>query len=429
MVDKRAKYGAYINRGRIILHSDLNNFYASCECALNPELRGHPVAVCGDVQARHGIVLAKNELAKKYGIKTAETVWQAKQKCPCLVLVQANYENYMKYSHMAREIYSQYSDKIESFGEDEVWIDLTSSIGVKNFSDAKKIADELRNRIFKELGLTASVGVSYNKIFAKLASDYRKPDATTVFSPEEYTDIIANLPVSDMLYIGRSTYNTLSGIGIHTIGQFANLTEPFVKTLFGKNGITILRNARGENTEPVSNDGEEEIKSIGNSSTPAKDLENEQEVKRMYYMLAESIGARLRHYNLKCNTIQISIREADLKTHEHQTRLEFATNSTVTIANTAFTLFRHVYDWHIPIRSMGIRAANLEKADTPVQLSIFDDGISKRTKISKIDDTVDAIRSRYGYSSVQRGVLMYDKHLTSSDIKDESKLKGVFKQH
>ena len=430
MIDKRAQYGAYINRGRVILHCDLNNFYASCECALNPELRGHPVAVCGDIQARHGIILAKNELAKKYGVKTAEPVWQAKQKCPCLVLVQANYEHYMEYSHLSREIFCEYSNKVESFGEDEAWIDLTGSIHTKNLSDGAKIADEIRNRIFKELGLTASVGVSYNKIFAKLASDYRKPDATTVFAPEDYLEIIANLPVSDMLYIGRSTSNILSGIGIHTIGQLANLTEPFMKTLFGKNGITMLANARGENTDSVSDVGEEEeIKSIGNSSTPPKDLENEQEVKAMCYMLAESVGARLRQYNLKCNTIQISIRESDLTTHEHQIKLEFSTNSTVTIANSAFRLFCSVYDWHIPVRSMGVRATNLERADTPVQLSIFDDGISKRTKISKIDNTVDAIRDRYGYSSVQRGVLMCDKGLTNSNVKDESKLKGVFKQH
>lgn len=430
MIDKRARYGAYINRGRIILHSDLNNFFASCECALNPELRGHPVAVCGDVQARHGIVLAKNELAKKYGVKTAEPIWQAKQKCPCLVLVQANYENYMKYSHMAREIYSEYSDRVESFGEDEAWIDLTGSVFAKNLLDGAKVADEIRNRIFRELGLTASVGVSYNKIFAKLASDYRKPDATTVFTPEDYAGIVANLPASDMLYIGRSTSSTLAGIGVHTIGQLANLTEPFMKTMFGKNGITMLKNARGENTAPVSKNGEEEeIKSIGNSSTPPRDLENEEDVRAMCYMLAESVGARLRHHNLKCNTVQISIREADLKTHEHQVKLEFATNSTVTIANAAISLFRAVYDWHIPIRSIGVRATNLERADTPVQLSIFDDGISKRTKNGKIDNAVDAIRDRYGYSSVQRGILMCDKGLTNSNVKDESNLKGVFKQH
>ncbi len=429
-IDKRARHGANINHGRIIFHSDLNNFFASVECALNPALRGHPVAVCGDVEERHGIILAKNNLAKSYGVKTAEAVWQAKSKCPGLVLVRANYENYMKYSHMARKIYSDYSDKVEPFGADEAWLDITGHSGIKTLEQARSLADHLRNRIFEELGLTVSIGVSYNKIFAKLASDYKKPDATTVFAPEDYAGIISQLPASDMIFVGRSTESTLARFGIHTIGQLASVGEPFIKSILGKNGLSILRSARGEDTSPVIPGGEHsEIKSIGNSTTPPRDLENDEDVRAMCYMLAESVGARLRTHGLKCSCVQISIRESDLKTHEHQLRLKLPTNSTSDIANTAYGIFQSVYRWHIPVRSIGIRACNLSPADAPFQLSIFDDEINKREKLSKLDSAVDSIRDRFGYSLLQRGVVMCDRRLTGASVKDDSRLRCAFAQH
>lgn len=428
--DKRAKRGAELNRGRIIFHSDLNNFFASVECALCPDLRGHPVAVCGDVEERHGIILAKNNLAKSYGVKTAEAVWQAKKKCPGLVLVRANYENYMKYSHMARKIYSDYTDKVEPFGADEAWLDITGHSGIKTFEQARHLADDIRNRIFEELGLTVSIGVSYNKVFAKLASDYKKPDATTVFAPEDYGSIIANLPASDMIFVGRSTESTLARFGIHTIGELANMGEAFVKSIFGKNGLSILRSARGEDTSPVVPGGEfPEIKSIGNSTTPPRDLANDEDVRAMCFMLAESVGARLRAHELKCSCVQISIRESDLKTHEHQRKLKMPTNSTVDIANIAFDIFHAVYDWHIPVRSIGVRACSLTPEDTPFQLSIFDDEICARERLSKIDRAVDSIRDRFGYSSLQRGIVMCDKHLTGASVKDESRMRCAFAQH
>lgn len=429
-IDKRALDGANINYGRIIFHSDLNNFFASVECALNPELRGHPVAVCGSVESRHGIVLAKNNLAKSYGVKTAEVIWQAKQKCPGLVIVQANYENYMKYSHMARKIYSDYTDKVEPFGADEAWLDITGHCGIKTLEQAKSLADEIRNRIFTEMGLTASIGVSYNKIFAKLASDYKKPDATTVFAPEDYGEIISKLPASDMIYIGRSTEAALARFGVHTIGEVAMLGESFMKTIFGKNGETIRRNARGEDISPVIPGGEyEEIKSIGNSTTPPRDLENNRDVRAMCYMLSESVASRLRSHGLKCGTVRISIRESNLKSHEHQIRLELPTDSTAEIANTAYRLFTSVYDWHIPVRSIGVRACTLSAADAPFQLSVFDEEINEREKQRKIDNTVDKIRDRFGYSSLQRCVVMCDKSLTGACVKDESRMRCSFAQH
>lgn len=418
-VDSRAKLGALLNRGRFIFHSDMNNFYASVECALNPSLRGHPVAVCGSIEARHGIVLAKNNLAKKYGVKTAEVIWQAQKKCPGLVLVPADYEKYSKYSRLARQIYYDYTDRVEPFGADEAWLDVTGCRGIHDFESARVLADKIRDRIFSELGLTVSIGVSYNKVFAKLASDYRKPDATTVFSPDKYGEIIAKLPASDMIYVGKSTEERLSKIGVHTIGSLASLNEDFVQSAFGKNGIFLLRNARGEDTSPIVPESEfEEIKSIGNSSTAPRDLENDDDVRMMCYMLAESVGTRLRRHGFKCRTVQISIRESDLKTHEHQTKLREPTDSTKIIAETAFGIFKTVYRWHKNIRSIGVRGTDLCSADAPVQLSIFDVGRERAAeKDSKIDKTVDGIRSRFGKSSVQRAVVMCDSRLTGASVK------------
>lgn len=418
-IDKRAINGVNLNRGRIIFHSDLNNFYASVECALDPSLRGHPVAVCGSSELRHGIILAKNNLAKSYGVKTAEAIWQAKKKCPDLVLVPADYEKYSKYSKLARKIYYDYTDKVEPFGADEAWLDVSGYSGVHNFEDAGHLADSIRNRIFSELGLTVSIGVSYNKVFAKLASDYKKPDATTVFSPDKYGEIIANLPASDMIYVGKSTRAALSNFGVHTIGQIASLNESFMKTAFGKVGVGLLKNARGEDVSPVVSEWEfEGIKSIGNSLTCPRDLENDSDVRMMCYMLAESVGARLRCHGLKCSVVQISIRESDLKTHEHQTTLSEPTDCTKIIAETAYKIFNSVYDWHTSVRSIGIRGSCLCRADTPIQLSIFDYERERNERNSKIDKTVDSIRGRFGNSSLQRAVVMCDTRLTGACVKE-----------
>lgn len=204
---------------RTILHCDMNNFYASVECLYNPALRGKPVAVGGDVEARHGIILAKNYEAKKYGVQTGEALWQAKQKCPGLTIVPPSFEKYLRFSRLAREIYGCYTDRIESFGLDECWLDLTGS--ERLFGGGKAVADKLRERIKFELGVTISVGVSHNKIFAKLGSDMKKPDATTVITRENYKDVVWPLPVSDLLFVGPATTRKLARYGIHTIGQLA----------------------------------------------------------------------------------------------------------------------------------------------------------------------------------------------------------------
>jgi len=420
-IDKRAVFGAKLNEGRFIFHSDLNNFYASVECLYDPSLRKYPIAVCGSSEERHGIVLAKNNLAKEYGVKTAEVIWQAKKKCPDLVIVPADYEKYSKYSRLARSIYSDYTDKVEPFGADEAWLDITGHRRVHDFEDARVLADEIRNRIYDELGLTVSVGVSYNKIFAKLASDYKKPNATTVFSPEKYGRVIAELPASDMIYVGKSTEAALARFGVRTIGQVAELPESFMKNTFGKSGLALLRNARGEDTSAVIPEWEyEEIKSIGNSSTACRDLENNHDAQMMCWMLSESVGTRLRAHGLKCSTIQLSIRERDLKTHEHQVRLTLPTDSTRLIAETAYAIFTSVYDWHTTVRSIGVRACNLCHADAPVQLSVFDSEQREDEKNKRLDSTVDSIRRRFGKASLQRAVIMCDSKLTGAYVKNRS---------
>lgn len=415
-VDPRTAVGARLNEGRFIFHSDLNNFYASVECALNPALRGHPVAVCGSCESRHGIILAKNNLAKSYGVKTAEVIWQAKQKCPGLVLVEADYSRYAKYSRLAREIYESYTDKVEPFGADEAWLDITGHPRVHSFEEARLLADEIRDRIFNELGLTVSVGVSYNKIFAKLASDYKKPDATTVFDPEAYGEIIAKLPASDMIYVGKSTEAALARYGIRTIGDVASRNPEFMRSVFGKNGLCLLRNARGEDTSPVSCE-ESEAKSVGNSCTPPRDLVSPDDAKAMCYTLSETVASRLRKKHLKCRTVQLSIRESDLKTHEHQCRLKSPTSSAAVIARCAFELFSSVYDWHKAVRSIGVRGTDLAGDSAPVQLSVFEEENEALERLGRLDSAVDSIRCRFGYTALQRGIVMCDETLTGALVK------------
>ena len=263
---------------RIILHSDLNNFYASVECLYHPELREKPVAVCGDPELRHGIVLAKNQLAKGCGIKTGEVLWQARQKCPELVLVPPSYERYLSYSAMAKEIYQEYTDQVESFGLDECWLDVTGSTAL--FGGGCTLADRIRERIRRELGVTASVGVSFNKVFAKLGSDLRKPDATTAISPRDFREKIWPLPVQTLLYVGRATQNKLQRYGIRTIGELARADRGMLQFAFGKNGLMLWAFANGLDTSPVSNIGAKSlIKSIGNSTTTPRDLLSDGEVR------------------------------------------------------------------------------------------------------------------------------------------------------
>ncbi len=402
--------------GRVILHSDLNSFYASVECLYNPELRDKPVVVGGDPQARHGIVLTKNQIAKNAGIKTGEVLWQAKQKCPGLVILKPNYNLYIRFSKLVRDIYRYYSDLIEPFGIDEAWIDVTDSTGL--FGTGKEIADEIRLRIKEEIGITASVGVSYNKIFAKLGSDIKKPDATTVITEGTYKQIVWPLPVSELLYVGRSTLRKLVNVGIMTIGDLANAPLEFLKKYLGNWGEYLWIFANGYDTSEVAKSGYESvIKGIGNSMTTPKDLSCNEDVKITIMVLSDSVAERLRRHGFKCRTIQIYIRDKELESFERQAKLLKPTHISQEISNKAMEIFLANYTWNKPIRSLGVRATDLVTSDTYTQLTVFDDE-NKRIKLESLEDSIDKIRERFGHYSVQKALLLTDNVLNSNPVEE-----------
>lgn len=283
---------------KVILHSDLNNFYASVECAVCPELRGKPLIVAGSKEKRHGIVLAKNEIAKSHGIKTGDTIWQAKQKCPALVVVPPHFDLYMSYSEQISELYTEFTDLVEPFGPDECWLDVTGSMHL--FGDGKQIADKIRAEIKNRFALTASVGVSFNKVFAKMGSDIKKPDATTVIDRDNFRSIIWKLPVSDMLMVGKKTAEKLDGLNIHTVGDLANADSGALTKLLGVNGMSIYKSARGEDTTPVRKYHlSREIKSVGHGMTAVKDITNEEDARTLILYLSDLIAARMRKYGVR----------------------------------------------------------------------------------------------------------------------------------
>ncbi|ACL76354.1 DNA polymerase Y family protein [Ruminiclostridium cellulolyticum] len=401
---------------RVILHCDLNNFYASVECLYNPQFRDYPLAVCGSQDLRHGIVLAKNYIAKKFGIKTGEAIWQAKQKCPNLVVVNPNYALYLRFSKDAREIYSRYSNLVESFGIDECWIDVSES--TKLFGDGEKIANEIRALIKTELGVTASVGVSFNKIFAKLGSDLQKSNATTVINQNNFKEMVWNLNVGELLYVGRSTRKKLNQIGIMTIGDLAGLPPSFIRRYLGKWGEILWNFANGmDYSEVTATDYHETIKGIGNSMTTARDLVNTEDVKLTFTVLAESVAERLRKHNLKGSTIQIYIRDNELASIERQAKLPVSSYISGEITRKAMNIFNTNWSWYKPIRSLGIRATDLVTADSHTQLSFFDN-YNKRPQLENLEFSIDAIRKRFGHYSVQRAILLKDSALNANPIED-----------
>ena len=392
--------GKGINEGRIVLHSDLNNFFASVECRNRPEIRNCPVAVCGSKEERHGIVLAKNDLAKKCGVKTAEAIWQAKQKCPNLVIVPPDYDEYVRYSGIVKSVYAEYTDRVESFGIDEAWLELTGDVRIKTLEQGQYIAEEIRQRIKKKTGLTVSVGVSDNKVFSKLASDYKKPDAVTLFGPHNYDSVVSKIDVGELLFVGRSTRTKLHLYGINTIGDVAKSSDFFMRSMLGKNGEKLYRDACGANDVRVSKWGEaDEAKSVGNSVTLPYDLETPMQVHDVFCALAEKVAYRLRNAGYAARTVCISVRSTGLVTTERQGMVDITSNA-VEIANAAMQIYKENYDISKPVRSVGIRTTNLVSKNEPVQLGMFDRSFLKREKRARIDNAVDEIRSRYGADSI-----------------------------
>lgn len=386
---------------RMILHVDMNSFYASVECLHRPDIRHLPVAVGGNEEARHGIVLAKNQLAKAYGIKTGEVLWQARQKCPTLVIVPPNYPLYLRYSEHARNLYEQFTQQIEPFGLDECWLDIT---GLDGFETAERIRELVR----RELGVTVSIGVSWNKIFAKLGSDMKKPDATTVITRTNYKDLAWPLPVSDLLYVGPATTRKLHQLGVRTIAQLAGLDANFLLARFGKVGLMLGRFANGEDSSPVlSGDAGSQIKSVGNSVTTPRDLSTDDDVRLVLYALCESVAARLREHGLVGNVLELSVRDNGLFSFSCQRKITRETFLTGEIAAEIISLFRENYDWSSPIRSMGVRVTGLSLA-RPEQLAFFPEE-QLRQQLTNLDHTIDELRRRYGYEAIKRGLFITDR--------------------
>lgn len=405
-------------RKRVILHSDLNNFFASVEIAMQPALAGKPLIVCGDPKERHGIVLAKNEEAKKFGIKTAETVYSALKKCPHLLLLPSHFHEYKRYSHMVKEIYGRFTEQIEECSIDECSLDMTESVAL--FGSGVEIAEQIRSAVKKELGVTVSVGVSFNKVFAKLASELKKPDAVTVISEENYRDVVFPLPVSNLLFVGAATERALQGIGVKTIGDLAAADEELVARILGKRGRQLCVYARGEDEEPVKwQKKKEDLKSIGNSMTLPADVHDREEVKRWFYALSESVTARQRAADVgRANTVHIVVRNERLQDFTWQTKVS-PTALCGDVAKTAFALFCQHYPLGGKVRMLGVSVSGFDYHIQ--QLSLMDtieeeNGVSYEKK-ERAENAVAKIREKYGYAKLQRGVALEDDKVNGLDIR------------
>jgi len=408
---------------RTILHVDMNSFYASVELLSHPELREKPVAVGGNPEKRHGIVLTANIPAKKCGVRTGMAFWQAKEICPDLTVLPAHMDLYIRYSKLARQIYSEYTDLVEPYGIDECFLDCTGS-GIL-FGDGMSIARVISRRVKEELGLTVSIGVSWNKIYAKLGSDYKKPDAITQFSRSNYKKMIYPLPVGELLCVGRSAEKMLRSLGISTIGRLAEADGKMLSQHMGKNGGMLKRFAHGDDTTPVRRDGDAPpIFSIGNSYTLPRDITCDAEAAVAMLPLAESVSARLRKHGFACRTVGIEIRDGSLKSISRQKSMRVPGNITSEIAHEAYSLFKENWNWHGNIRSLGLRASALCPADEPVQMDFFCSE-ERRRKMKAADEMADEVRRRYGYQSIQRCLAYCDRPLSSLDAEKTHKVHPV----
>lgn len=398
---------------RTVLHIDCNKFYASVECLYRPEIRHLPVAVGGSTESRHGIILTKNEHASKYGLTVGEPLWQAREKCPDLVIVPPNYPLYLRFSRLCRRVYEDYSEFIEPFGLDECWIDVT---GCRQ--SGLEIAEEIRQRIKGELGITVSIGVSFNKIFAKLGSDYKKPDAITVISRDNYQTIAWELPASDLLFVGRATTKKLNFYGIHTIGDLAKADVEFLKRILGKNGETLHTFANGNDRSRVRHKDEiEDVKSVGNSTTTVRDLKNDDDVKTVLRVLCESVATRLREQGLKGRTLTVSVRDNELKSFTRQAKLPACTDIASELLRCAMQLFRANYEWERGIRSLGVSVTDFDM-DFCEQFD-FAGSVENREKQEKLERTVDTLRRRFGNYCIQRAFQLERPDLSGFNPHDE----------
>ncbi len=400
---------------KTILHCDLNNFYASVEQKNHPEYDGLPLAVCGNPELRHGIVLAKNQLAKKYGVETGEAIWISKKKCPNIVFVAPTFEQYVYYSEKVFELYTEFTDRVEPFGIDECWLDVSGSL--KIFGSGKEIADKLREEVKKRFGLTISVGVSFTKVLAKLGSDLKKPDATTVLTPQNYMDYVGNLSPSELIMIGKRTSEKLYKLNIHTIAQLAKADRQSLKKHFGIIADNMINSALGIETEQVKLYYDNHIpKSISNGTTTPRNIENFDDAKIVIYALSELVAVRMRKYNLVADGISLSIKNTDLHSVSRQVSLPYQSSNASDIAETAINLLLQMHNFCQPLRSITVAAIRLSDKNVS-QLSMFDNG----TREEKLEQSIDEIREKFGYHSVKRGILL--KTDLATDLHDDDGFK------
>lgn len=389
---------------RVILHVDMNSFFASVESLDHPETLGKPMAVCGDVESRRGVILAKNELAKQSGVKTAEPVWQAQRKCPGLILLPPHHGKYELFSRKANRIYQRFTDLVEPVSIDESFLDVTGSRRL--FGDGMEIADTIRATVQKELGLTVSVGVSFCKIFAKLGSDYKKPNATTVISRENYKELLYPLPVTDLMSVGGKTGTALNRMGVYTIGELAALEESLLKKRFGKHGTVLYRYSHGLDSDPVRRPEElEEVKSIGNSLTYKRNLCTLADIRIALHPLAESVGARLRKHGLKCCGVQVTIKDADFHSIDRQRQFSAPTHATKELYDAALELICKSWKLGSPIRLLSVTAIHLQDEMEGEQLSLFEPAAGS-SRQDALDSSLDKLREKYGKKMIQSAAVL-----------------------
>ena len=406
---------------RTILHCDMNSFYASVELLEHPELDGKPVAVCGDPHSRHGIILAKNEEAKQYKVQTAETIWQARRKCPDLILLAAHHYKYERFSKIINAIYLRYTDLVEPFSIDESWLDVTGSLS-KFGMTGKEIADEIRETVKAETGLRQSVGVSFNKIFAKMGSDYKKPDATTVITRENYKDILWPLPARDLIFVGKSTAAKLENLNIRTIGAIAQADPSMLHRVFGKHGDEMYRYANGLEDSPVARyDAAREYKSVGNGITFRRNLQGREDVRTAVVSLSDRVSVRLRKHGLRASGVKVDIKDPNLRTISRQMQLESSTNSSAEIAKAAMDLIDRNWRYTDPIRLITVTGINISEGMPEEQISLFEPVLEEKRKQNEaIDAAMDSIRDKFGkYSIMHGGALGNDMGISYKESEEE----------
>ena len=401
---------------RVILHSDINACYANIELLFAPELRGRPMAVGGDAERRHGIILSKTEEAKRAGVRTGMALWEARRACPELVVLPPRFDRYIHFTREVQKIYAGYTDRREPFGLDESWLDLTGCVAVR---DGESAAQEIRRRVKRELGLTVSVGVSWNKAFAKLGSDYKKPDAVTVISRENYKELVWPMPAEELLFVGRATSRRLRELGIATIGDLAQADGELLRLRLGKPGLDLHESAAGRENSPVRRAGESPPpKSVGNGTTPPRDMRSRADALPVLTSLAESVGRRLRSFGLLAGNITLELRSDALEWRSHGVQLPHPTDCDMEILAAALELLDESHRWPNALRSVAIRAGELCQATLPEQMDVFTD-YAGRDAQRRLDGAIDRLRARFGRESVLRGAVFADRAMAAPPDQEE----------